>query len=282
MRVTCIVDDAVDGHSHFWGEHGVSFLIETAHGRVLFDTGQSGTVLMHNLQEAGVDPAHIDALAISHAHYDHTGGLGALLLKTGPVPLFAHPDVFRERFSRRDGRMEKIGPAFTRDELEPQLQLCLSHKPEEVLPGLLTTGEIASRSEPEGRSPRHLMREGDGWIADPYRDDMSMVLKVGGGWVLVCGCCHAGLLNTLHHVREHFGENIVAVLGGMHLGDMTNEQMQHIIDVLRSYGPPRLYPNHCTGLRAYIALASAFGDRVAPCPGSAVVSFEDVAQPRAT
>jgi 7,8-dihydropterin-6-yl-methyl-4-(beta-D-ribofuranosyl)aminobenzene 5'-phosphate synthase len=277
MKVTCIVDDTVHGHSHFWGEHGVAFLIETAQGRMLFDTGQSGAVLMHNLQEARVDPARIDALAISHAHYDHTGGLGELLPKSGPIPLFAHPDVFRERFSRRDGQMKKIGPAFTREELESQVQLRLSDQPQEILPGVYTTGEITSRSEPEGRSPRHFIREGDAWIADPYRDDISIVLQVRGGWVLVCGCCHAGLLNTLDHVRTHFGESIVAVLGGTHLLDMTEEQMRHIISMLRSYGPPRLYPNHCTGLRAYMALAGAFADQVAPCPASTVVAFEGTA-----
>ena len=242
MKVTCMVDDAVDGHSLFWGEHGVSFLIETAHGSMLFDTGQSGTVLLHNLKEAQVDPARIDVLAISHAHYDHTGGLGALLPKTGPVPLFAHPDAFRERFSRHDGQLKKIGPAFTRDELGRQVQLRLSDQPQEALPGVYTTGQIISRAEPEGRSPRHLIKEGDDWVVDPYRDDMSIVLKVRGGWVLVCGCCHAGLLNTLDHVRKHFGQRIVAVLGGTHLVDMTDEQMRHIINVLRGYGPPRLYP----------------------------------------
>jgi 7,8-dihydropterin-6-yl-methyl-4-(beta-D-ribofuranosyl)aminobenzene 5'-phosphate synthase len=277
MKVTCIVDDAVDGHSHFWGEHGVCFLIETADGRLLFDTGQSGTVLLHNLREAGVDPAQVDALAVSHAHYDHTGGLAALLPKTGAIPLFAHPDVFRERFSRRTGQPRKIGPAMTRDELQAQVRLRLSEKPQEILPGVYTTGEITSRSELEGRSPRHLIKKGEDLIADPYHDDMSIVLRVRDGWVLVCGCCHAGLLNTLQQVRSDFGERIVAVLGGMHLNDMNDGQMQHIIAVLRGYGPPKLYPNHCTGLRAYMALAGAFESQVAPCPASTVVAFEDAA-----
>jgi 7,8-dihydropterin-6-yl-methyl-4-(beta-D-ribofuranosyl)aminobenzene 5'-phosphate synthase len=252
-------------------------LIESAHRCLLFDTGQSGAVLMHNVQEAGVDPARIGALAISHAHHDHTGGLGELLLKTGALPLFAHPDVFRERFSRRDGQPKKVGPPFTQDELGAQVQLRLSDQPLEVLPGVYTSGEILSRSEPEGRSPSHLISQGDNWVADPYRDDMSMVLRVEGGVALVCGCCHAGLLNTLEQVHRQFGENIVAVLGGMHLNDVTDEQMQHIISVLGSYGPPRLYPNHCTGLRAYMALADAFGEHVAPCPASTVVTFEDAA-----
>jgi 7,8-dihydropterin-6-yl-methyl-4-(beta-D-ribofuranosyl)aminobenzene 5'-phosphate synthase len=97
MNVTCIVDDAVQRSSPFWGEHGLAFLIETEMGRVLFDTGQSGTVLLHNLELLDVDPATIDGLAISHAHYDHTGGLRALLERVRPgISLYANPDLFRD------------------------------------------------------------------------------------------------------------------------------------------------------------------------------------------
>jgi 7,8-dihydropterin-6-yl-methyl-4-(beta-D-ribofuranosyl)aminobenzene 5'-phosphate synthase len=274
MKATCIVDNTALMGSRFWGEHGASFLIDTAHGRLLFDTGQSGTVLMHNLQVAGIDPASIDAVSLSHAHHDHTGGLSALLQQTSVLPLYAHPDLFHERFSKRDSGMKKIGPSMGRDDLMRRADLQLSDEPQEILPGVYTTGEITSRLEIEGRSDRHLIGEGNRWVADPYRDDMSMVLAVAEGLVLVCGCCHAGLLNMLQHVRSTFDGEVVAVLGGMHLGDMDEGQMQHIIQVLQGYGRPRLYPNHCTGLRAYIALAAAFGSRVMPCPAGTELTFE--------
>jgi len=267
------VDNAVQPGSRFWGEHGLSFLIETEHGRVLFDTGQSGTVLLHNLQVAGVEPTSIAAVVLSHAHYDHTGGLNALLPQTGKVPLYAHPDLFRERFAQRQTEIEKIGPPMGREELTARVDLRLSDQPQQILSGVYTTGEIASRLEPEGRSPRHLIREGDGWIADPYRDDMSIVLRVRQGLVLVCGCCHAGLLNTLKHVRATFDGQLIAVLGGMHLGDLKDEQMRHIVQTLHRYGTPRLYPNHCTGERAYVALANAFGARVVPCSAGTQLTF---------
>ena len=273
VRVICIVDNAVQPGSRFWGEHGLSFLIETEHGRVLFDTGQSGTVLLHNLQVAGVEPTSIAAVVLSHAHYDHTGGLNALLPQTGKVPLYAHPDLFRERFAQRQTEIEKIGPPMGREELTARVDLRLSDQPQQILPGVYTTGEIASRLEPEGRSPRHLIREGDGWIADPYRDDMSIVLRVRQGLVLVCGCCHAGLLNTLKHVRATFDGQLIAVLGGMHLGDLKDEQMRHIVQTLHDYDTPRLYPNHCTGERAYVALANAFGARVVLCSAGTQLTF---------
>lgn len=272
MKITCLVDNAVQAGSRFWGEHGLSFLIETEGKRLLFDTGQSGRVLLHNLKVAGIELNTIGALALSHAHYDHTGGLG-ILQKMGRISLYAHADLFRARFSQRKNKLESIGLAMKHEELLRYADLHLSAKPQQILPGVYTTGEITSRRELEGRSSRHLVRDGDHFIADPYRDDMSLVLKVSQGLLVLCGCCHAGLLNTLQHVQENFDGPIVAVVGGMHLESLKDEQLRHLVQVLHNYGTPRFYPNHCTGQTAYVALALAFGSRVAPCPAGTELTF---------
>ena len=281
VKITCLVDNAAQQASPFWGEHGFSALIETEEGRLLFDTGQSGTVLLHNLRAVGLAPSQVDALALSHAHYDHSAGLPMFLQNwfaafsspSKKLALYANADLFRERFSRRDEGLKNIGFGLSREILSRYVDLRLSDEPQQILPGVYTTGRIQGRSEPEGRSPRHLVREGEQWIADPYRDDMSLVLQVEQGLVLVCGCCHAGLLNTLHHVRGAFPGQITAILGGTHLECMDDGQMQHIVQVLREYGSPRLYLNHCTGQRAYVALATALGDRVHPCPSGTILTL---------
>ena len=272
IRISCLVDNSAQRSSGFWGEHGLSFLIETDDGRVLFDAGRSGAVLMHNLQVFGIDAASIDALALSHGHYDHMGGLPAVLRHTPRLPLYANADLFRERFTRKGAVTKRIGPSMSAKELAQYVDCFLSNSAQEILPGVFTTGEVVSRLEPEGRSTRHEVREGAAWIADPYRDDMSLVLTAGQGLVLVCGCCHAGLLNTLQHVRATFQGRIVAVLGGMHLAQSSAEQLDHIIEELHDYGVEQLCPNHCTGERAYTALANAFGDRVVPYPAGSVVT----------
>jgi 7,8-dihydropterin-6-yl-methyl-4-(beta-D-ribofuranosyl)aminobenzene 5'-phosphate synthase len=273
MKVTCLVDNAVRPGSSFWGEHGLAFLIDAEEGRVLFDTGTSGAVLLHNLEAAGVAPESISALALSHAHRDHTGGLPAFLERRPGLPIYAHTDLMRERFSQRDAEVKSVGVPLAPDVLRRRADLSLSTAPQEILPGIWTTGEISERPEPEGRSSHHLVRQGDGWIPDPYRDDMALALEGSQGLVLVCGCGHAGLLNTLSHVRRTFGRDPVTVIGGTHLVGADEAHMRRLVEMLRRLGPPALYPNHCTGQAAYVALARAFGDRVAPCPAGTVLEF---------
>ena len=140
-----------------------------------------------------------------------------------------------------------------------------------------TTGEISERDELEGQSPRLFVTEGAGWRPDAYQDDMSLVVGNPGGLVVVCGCCHAGLLNTLAHIRRQSGQPISAILGGTHLLNAKAAEVQHVTDVLRDvYASPRLYLNHCTGERAFVALAAAFGDLAHGCPAGTTLTFEIV------
>jgi 7,8-dihydropterin-6-yl-methyl-4-(beta-D-ribofuranosyl)aminobenzene 5'-phosphate synthase len=261
-----------------WGEHGVSFYIETPAGRVLFDVGQSGVVLAHNAAQMDVELKHVDALALSHAHNDHTGGLEKFFaLARRKVPLHANPDLFRERYSIKKDYQRSIGPTLSKDQLAQQANLQLNAEPVQVVAGVWTTGEIRDRSEFQGSSPNLYIREDGGWTPDPYRDDLSLVIEANSGLVVVCGCCHAGLLNTLAHVRRVFSRDILAVVGGTHLVSAKDETLSHAIEVLGEFCGgeiPRLYPNHCTGEHAFFALQQAYGDKVQPCPAGTVLTFD--------
>jgi len=263
MKLTIIVDDRAQPGSPFCAEHGASFAIESQGRTLLFDTGGSGEVLLHNLEAAGLEPGRIEAVILSHGHHDHTGGLTALLERAPGLPVYAHPDLLCERFSKSDTGPRPVGPPFTALDLEGRAVYHPGSEPQEVLPGVWSTGEIAPRPEAEGRGPGHLVRGENGWDPDPYRDDMSVVVKVGDGLVLVCGCCHAGLLNTLATVRRTFGQDPMAVVGGLHLASTDTPTMDRIVKLLAGYGPSQFWVGHCTGDRGFLRLKMAFGARVA-------------------
>ena len=278
-RIICLVDNGVRHGSRLWGEHGLAFLIETDAGRVLFDTGQSGTVLMHNLDALDIDPGTIDALAISHAHNDHTGGLSGLLKKArSDKPLYAHPDVFRERFSLRQDELKSIGLPLAREALATRTVLHLSDELQEILPRVWTTGEITPRPEPKGRSARHVVRTETGLGPDPYRDDMSLVLEMGPSLLLLCGCCHAGLLNTLLHVKRTFERPIVAIAGGTHLVNADADHLQRVCSMIEEMASvQRLYLNHCSGTGALYSLYLTLGpDTVRACPAGTLLDLEGI------
>lgn len=276
MDVRCVDDDAVQRSSAFWGEHGLGFLIETEGGRVLFDTGQSGIVLLHNLTLLDVDAASIDAVAISHAHYDHTGGLPMLLEHLDPgVPLYANPDLFRKRYSVRDGELEDVGMTLTRNDLASHLSLRLDGEPQEIVPGVWTTGTIKERPEIEGGSDSHRMRAGDELVPDAYLDDLALVLERADKLALICGCCHAGLINTLAHVERTFERPVKVIAGGLHLTSVSEDELAHVCGALAERPAlERVYPNHCTGEAAFVALTCELGATVVqPCPAGTVLAL---------
>ena len=274
IKITCVVNDVCRKDMDLKSEHGLSFWIEVVHGNVLFDTGQSAAVLSHNLKSLGLRPENVDMLALSHAHYDHTGGLEEILSKNNRFTLFVHPDIFTPRYSYRNGEYHSIGMALTRKAISSKVDMNLCDIPCEIMPGFWTTGEIIERPEPMGSSAYHFVRTEKGWQPDPYRDDMSLVIKTDLGLVVVCGCCHAGMLNTLFHVKHNFQGPIVAVIGGVHLVSADDQQLAHVIEVLQTHFENlTFYLNHCTGDKAFEQLAKAFGDRVKAFPAGATIEF---------
>jgi 7,8-dihydropterin-6-yl-methyl-4-(beta-D-ribofuranosyl)aminobenzene 5'-phosphate synthase len=277
ITLRCLVDNCIQHSSALWGEHGVAFLVETGDGRLLFDTGQSGMVLLHNAEEMNIDMGSVDALALSHAHFDHTGGLASFLEVCRPdLSLYANGDLFRPRYTRLKEENRSLGMTISQEDLSKRLVLHLSVTATEMLPGVWTTGEIFQRPEFEGRSPRHgIIVEGN-WQPDPYRDDLSLVVETSQGLVVICGCCHAGLLNTLEHIKRLFTGDILAIFGGTHLVSATPEMLATTVErlaTLGKQGAPRLYLNHCTSESALLALTQAFGDRVRSCPAGTMATF---------
>jgi 7,8-dihydropterin-6-yl-methyl-4-(beta-D-ribofuranosyl)aminobenzene 5'-phosphate synthase len=262
ITLTCIVED--NPAPPLKHEHGLSVWIETPDGNALFDTGGSSGVLMHNMTYLGLDPGTLDAVALSHAHYDHTGGLPALLTRLpARTPLYAHPTLFRPRYSDHGEGPERKGLGavdLTRERLAARLDLRLSAEPQKILPGVWTTGEITSRPYAEGRSARHTIVENGEHAPDPYADDLSLVLETDAGLFLLCGCCHAGLLNTLAQVRSRWDAPIVGIGGGTHLKGATQATLNKTVTALKALDALEIaWLGHCSGDAFLKAVQNALG-----------------------
>jgi 7,8-dihydropterin-6-yl-methyl-4-(beta-D-ribofuranosyl)aminobenzene 5'-phosphate synthase len=259
------------------GEHGLSILIERGEDRLLFDTGQ-GMSLLPNASRLGKELSGVNHVALSHGHFDHTGGLADFLDATPHATVFAHPDVFIERFAQFESPAGKqtlsVGIPFSREDLERKgAQFDLSPALREIAPGITFTGEIP---RPEGWKTwddRLVIRAGDDYVSDPFLDDASLVLETDKGPVLVLGCAHAGLHPIVEHIREKTGiDRFHAVLGGTHLGAGKREDWEQALELLEECGVEKIATSHCTGFHAASFLACQLGERVSPA--AAGVSFE--------
>ena len=189
--------------------------------------------------------------SLATLNIDHTGGLEAILPYVEGKSLYGNDDLFRPRYAQVDHTFESVGMPLEKDPVGQRLQIYLSDQPQELTDRVWTTGRIYDRSESEGSSSNLYIRQENKWVADPYRDDLSMVLETGNGLALLCGCCHAGILNTLHHVNSQFKQEITVVLGGIHLLDSSKKDVLSVIDYFRHTGVPSFYLNHCTGESGY-------------------------------
>ena len=248
INLIWVVDDSAEAPLR--AEHGLAVWVETPDGRALLDTGGSGEVLLHNLAQLGLDPQTLDAVVLSHAHDDHTGGLSALLPLLRPgTPLYAHPTLFRPRYSAASGDMVDHGLKLAEHALSAKLDLRLECSPAEVLPGVWTTGDISPRVNPEGRSAYHYIAKEGEFVPDPYEDDLSLVMEVAPDQhFLLCGCCHAGLLNTLDTIRRTWLGRLVGVGGGVHLTGASSDLVDRTSAVLQSVEElAHVWLSHCSG-----------------------------------
>ena len=247
------------------GEHGFACLLQTSAGRWLFDTG-SGETLLANLVALHLDPRNLDGIILSHGHYDHCGGLLTLLRKTGPRRVYAHPEIFSTRFWNGQHEQRDISLPFTRNELEAAgAEFVFIKDFAELAPGIHFSGEIAREAALETGDP-HLVRRtdsGDSWTTDPFADDAALAIETDKGLVILLGCAHAGLINTVEWFRRNLGEpRIHAIVGGTHLGPASDEQFSATVDYLARLEFDRLGVSHCTGQIRSAQLYAKFPNKV--------------------
>ena len=273
---------AMSGRNICCAHHGLSLLL-TAHlggetRTLLFDAGPEGATFLRNVAILGADLGTVEAVVLSHGHWDHAGGLLTAIeaIVAGrpekPVACFVHPGMFAQRATRRpNGELYVYEPVPDPQSLaKAGANVVNTREPQLVAGGAFyVSGEIARRTAYEAGLPGHVRRgaDGQGWEPDPLiMDERFVSVRVKDkGQLVFSACSHAGVINVLTHARDVFPTTpLYGVMGGFHLSGVTEKIIPETTADLQRLGLRLLAPAHCTGWRAVSAMARVFGDELAP------------------
>lgn len=266
------------GRMDFLGEHGFAAHVTRDSGTYLFDTGQ-GMTLPHNVRQGGLRLDDLDAVILSHGHYDHTGGLFWVLEQTGPIDIHAHPDVFTPHLARIESdsapSLRPVGCPRTQADLESAGGRFVFHAATaQIAPGLWFISGYERQLAQTPDDGKLVLAGADGPIPDPIAEDASLLLETPSGPVLLLGCAHGGVLNILDHIRKHLGvRRLHAVLGGTHLMFFSSAQVGAVIEALERFEVALVGVSHCTGDQAAMQLAQHFGRQFQRAAAGSILQF---------
>ena len=249
-------------------KHGLCFLIEAKMDaskkvRILMDTGPSADVLEHNIKAMDINLRKVDQIVISHGHYDHTGGLIEALNKIGKQTLvIAHPKTFDLKLKFKPN-LKFIGSPYRLSDVESAGGiLLLSRSPVKILKGISTSGEVERKTSFEKVEGFWTLKD-EKFVEDYMFDDQALYINIKDkGLVVISGCAHAGIINTIKNGQKTMGvDHVYAVIGGFHLKDANDEQIQLTIDKIISINPNIIAPCHCTGPKTINQLLKVFKSR---------------------
>jgi len=266
ITITTLVNDTAN--KSFQSEHGLSFWIEYGDKRVLFDTGQSN-IVVKNAKLLDINLADAEAIVISHGHYDHTDGLAAVLNIARKANIYLHPEALKPKFSQKEKGVRAIGMSDSTKQailrMAGNKQVVGTKMPTEVSKGLFVTSRIPQITDFEDTGDSFFVDE-NCRKPDTFPDDQAFFFDSRKGLVVLLGCAHAGIVNTLHYAAKLSGENhIYAVIGGMHLLNASSERIERTIEAFRQYDVQKIGLAHCTGNKAVEKFKKAFPEQCFVC-----------------
>ncbi len=263
LKITTLSENTADDLG-LLAEWGLSILVETDHTNILLDAGQSISV-GHNAEAQGIDLHKIDKIVLSHGHADHTGGLLNVLAQIGKnVEIIAHPGAMTTKYSgKQEDKRKNIGMPFQLQELENLgAKFKLSKTPVKITADIMTTGEVPMVTDFEQIDPdRFFVKEGSQWCPDELKDDLALIINTKPGLIVVLGCAHRGIINTLYHAQHLTGrKEIRLVIGGCHLINTSEERIYRTIAALQELAVQKIGVSHCTGQEASAIMSQTLGD----------------------
>jgi len=261
MKLTVLVDNNTLIDRYFYAEPGIALYIEEGGKRILLDVGYSD-IFIKNAQKMNIDLRTLDYVVLSHGHMDHTWGLDPLVRlytesQIESIPhkkptIVAHPLVF---VSKKFDDME-IGSLISRDKLSKNFPVKLSKEPVWLTERLLYLGEIERTNDFEGKKPIGMLMKLEGEEPDYLYDDTALAYKSANGLVIITGCSHSGICNIVEQAKRLCKEErVVDIVGGLHLLDPSEEQLQGTSEYLKKLDPEQMHACHCTDLHSKIALS---------------------------
>ncbi|MCD3244643.1 MBL fold metallo-hydrolase [Clostridium botulinum C] len=265
MKITTIIENSLGDKKELYNEHGISFFIETNNGNILFDTGQSGDFI-ENANNLNIDLSKTDYLVLSHAHYDHCGGVKRFLDSFNVKSKFYVSNKFFFNSNKYHYLYERINSDFHCNKVRykyigidfdesfiKEKKLDINYVKDdmiELIDNIKIFTNFERRYDFEKRNPNMMIKRGEEYIVDTFEDEIVLSIETEKGLLILLGCSHPGILNIIYSIMKRTRKNIYGILGGTHLVEADNNRIEKTIQVLKEMNIKLLGVSHCTGKKA--------------------------------
>lgn len=275
VKVTILVENTTPSPK-ITGEYGLAVLVNINNNSLLLDTG-SGDALQTNANVMGIKLEQIEDVIISHGHFDHTGGMLPLLNKHTVKRVYAHPDIFLHRLlPLNNGKFKDIGCVFNARQLQDaDVELIFTEKFTEIFPDVFVTGPIPRVTDYEDTGGNFKIEINGELLNDQLNDDMSLVINHPQGLIIISGCAHSGMINTISYALQQTGQKkVLAYIGGTHLMSAHQSRIDKTIQALKTYNIEKIIVGHCTGFNACATMYNQLGSAVVKGDAGSTFKFE--------